>query len=261
MWDSCSGLISCLFGFATQQQTKKKKVPGRTLRAMCSSGMKSRQLNNTASDCGRASLGRKHFGLSIFFQSSVSDYFLFQIRTLHTPPQHHLPCLRDGCSQDMPCCHLATLNPGKKWCCFHTMPTAHSLSVKRDLSLIWAVRRQAKQRIWLQSSSLSEQDSWNGIQLTSVGLICSYRVNRVQGVLPKYLKYIFPWMLQKWLYNCSPSGKQLESPPPLTGSDDDCICSPPRCVWHLSYTSAFLQIFMFSTCAFSLCVLPLDMNS
>lgn len=196
-----------LFVWVCYPTADKKKVPGRTLRAMCSPGMKSRQLNNTASDCGRASLGRKHFGLSIFFQSSVSDYFLFQIRTVHTPPQHHLPCLRDGCSQDMPCCHLATLSPGKKWCCFHTMPTAHSLSVKSNLSLIWAVRRQAKQRIWLQSSSLSEQDSWNGIQLTSVGLICSYRVNRVQGVLLKYLKYRFPWMLQKWLYNCSPSGK------------------------------------------------------
>lgn len=41
----------------------------------------------------------------------------------------------------------------------------HSLTFKRDLHLIWAVRSQWKQRMWLQSSSLSEQDSWNGIQL------------------------------------------------------------------------------------------------
>lgn len=92
----------------------RQKVPGRTSRATCSPGMKSRQLNNTASGCGRASLGRKHFGLSILFQSSVSDYFLFQIRTLHTPPQHHLPCLTDECSQDVPRCHLATLSSGRK---------------------------------------------------------------------------------------------------------------------------------------------------
>lgn len=89
----------------------------------------------------------------------------------------------------------------------HSTCCQHSLTFKRDLRLIWALRSQEKQRMWLQSSSLSEQDSWNGIQLISVGLICSYRVNRVQGVLLRYFKYIFPWMLQKRLYNYSPSGK------------------------------------------------------
>lgn len=74
-----------LFVWVCYPTADKKKVAGRTSRATCSPGMKSRQLNNTASGCGRASLGRKHFGSSILFQSSVSDYFLFQIRTLHTP--------------------------------------------------------------------------------------------------------------------------------------------------------------------------------
>lgn len=89
----------------------------------------------------------------------------------------------------------------------HSICCQHSLTAERDLCLIWAVRSQGKQRMWLQSSSLSEQDSWNGIQLPSVRLICSYRVKRVQGVLLRYFKYKFPWMLQKWLYICCPSGK------------------------------------------------------
>lgn len=80
-----------LFVWVCYPTADKKKVAGRTSRATCSPGMKSRQLNNTASGCGRASLGRKHFGLSILFQSSVSDYFLFQIRTLHTPPSITCP--------------------------------------------------------------------------------------------------------------------------------------------------------------------------
>lgn len=132
--------------------TSDKKVSGRTLRATCSPGIKSRLLNNTASGCGRASLGRKHFGLSILFQSSVSDYFLFQIWTLHTPPQHHLPCLRGECSQDvmLPFGHTETrqeviLFP------HHAHSTVecsqHSLTAKRDLCLIWAVRSQGKQRM------------------------------------------------------------------------------------------------------------------
>lgn len=116
-----------LFVWVCYTTEDKKKVPGRTLRAMCSPGMKCRQLNNTASDRGRASLGRKRFALSILFQSSVSDYFLFQIRSLHTPPEHHL---RDECSQDLPCCcHLTTLSPGKKWFCFHIVPIAHTVSI------------------------------------------------------------------------------------------------------------------------------------
>lgn len=208
-WDSCSGLISCLFGFATQQQTKKS--PRQDLKSYVQSWNEIQTAKQHCIWLWESFPGEKAFWLELFFP--VISLWLFSLP--NSGPSHPSPAspalperrvqLRHAV---LPFGHSESRQEGMLFPHrAHSTYCQHSLTVKRDLHLIWAARSQAKQRIWLQSSSLSEQDSWNGIQLTSAGLICSYRVNRVQGMLLKYFKYTFPWMLQKWLYNCSPSGK------------------------------------------------------
>lgn len=155
--------------------TEHKKVSGRTSRATCSPGMKSRQLNNTASGCGRASLGRKHFGLSILFQSSV---WLFSLPNSDpSRPSPASPALPEGRVQPeramLPFGHAEArqdviLFPHHA----HSTCCKHSLTAKRDLILIWAIKgsRQTKdvtaELKWIWAGFLE----WNPVAFSRTNL-------------------------------------------------------------------------------------------